>query len=191
MILRSLAGVYLNSAAVPARGAREESVPANLEAQYRTLIEQIPAVVFMVYLDRGVGEAYVSPQIETILGFSRAEWLEDPIRWYESIHPDDKARWSDEAAEMFLSGGPLRSVYRVIARSGEVVSFRCEAKMVRRRRRPPLVHPRRGVRHHRPEARRRGSARGAQLRHCGGGYGRRSGPGARRGWANRARQSRV
>ena len=86
----------------------------------------------MVYLDRGVGEAYVSPQIETMLGFSREEWLEDPVRWYERIHPDDKRRWSAEAAEMFLSGRPLRSVYRVIARDGHVVSFHCDASMVRR-----------------------------------------------------------
>ena len=28
----------------------------------------------------------------------------DPIRWYQHIHPDDKERWSIEAAEMFLSG---------------------------------------------------------------------------------------
>jgi hypothetical protein len=37
----------------------------------------------MAYLDRGIGEAYVSPQIEALLGFSQAEWLEDPVRWYE------------------------------------------------------------------------------------------------------------
>ena len=37
-----------------------------------------------------------------------------------------------EAAGMFLSGLPLRSVYRVIARDGRVVSFHCNARMVRR-----------------------------------------------------------
>src|SRR4030095_1498616 len=37
-----------------------------------------------------------------------------------------------EAAEMFLTGKPLRSVYRVIARDGHVVWFHCEARMVRR-----------------------------------------------------------
>ncbi|MDT5122282.1 MAG: hypothetical protein QOC96_1764 [Acidobacteriota bacterium] len=106
--------------------------PLNLEARYRTLVEQIPAVVFMAYLDQGIGEAYVSPQIEAVLGFKQEEWLNDPVLWYQQIHPDDKARWSIEAAEMFLSGQPLRSVYRVIARSGQVVWFHCEAKMVRR-----------------------------------------------------------
>ncbi|MGC1498879.1 MAG: PAS domain S-box protein [Terriglobales bacterium] len=104
----------------------------NLEARYRALVEQIPAVVFMAYLDRGIGEAYVSPQIEAALGFSQEEWLEDPIRWYSHIHPDDKQRWSTEAAEMFLTGNPLRSAYRVVSRSGEVLWFHCEAKMIRK-----------------------------------------------------------
>ena len=64
--------------------------------------------------------------------FRAMEWLEDPIRWYTRIHPDDKNRWSVEAAEMFLTGNPLRSIYRVVARDGHMVSFHCEAKMVRR-----------------------------------------------------------
>ena len=104
----------------------------NLEARYRALVEQIPAVVFMAYLDRGIGEAYVSPQIEAALGFSQEEWLEDPVRWYSHIHPDDKQRWSAEAAEMFLTGNPLRSAYRVVARDGRVIWFHCEAKMIRK-----------------------------------------------------------
>jgi PAS domain S-box-containing protein len=103
----------------------------NLEAKYRALLEQIPAVVFMAYLDRGISEAYVSPQIEASLGYSREEWLEDPVRWYEHIHPDDKQRWSLEAAGMFLSGKPLRSSYRVIARDGRVIWFHCDARMIR------------------------------------------------------------
>jgi PAS domain S-box-containing protein len=104
----------------------------NLEAKYRALLEQIPAVVFMAYIDRGTSEAYVSPEIEAALGYSREEWLEDPVRWYERIHPDDRQRWSLEAAEMFVSGKPLRSAYRVIARDGRVIWFHCDARMVRR-----------------------------------------------------------
>jgi PAS domain S-box-containing protein len=113
----------------------------NMEARYRALVEQIPAVVFMAYLDKGIGEAYVSPQIEAALGFSQSEWLEDPIRWYQRIHPDDKMRWSVEAAEMFTSGKPLRSAYRVMARDGRVLWFQCEAKMISREDgRPWFIH---------------------------------------------------
>jgi PAS domain S-box-containing protein len=129
-ILAELAGVFLHHATHPAAAADVE--PPNVEARYRALVEQIPAVVFMAYLDQGMGEAYVSPQIEKALGFTQREWLEDPIRWYQQIHPDDKARWSLEAAEMFLSGKPLRSSYRVVARDGHLIWFQCEAKMIRR-----------------------------------------------------------
>jgi PAS domain S-box-containing protein len=112
---------------------RSDAAPLpNLEARYRALVEQIPAVVFMAYLDRGIGEAYVSPQIEAALGYSQEEWLEDPVRWYSHIHPDDKQRWSSEAAEMFLTGNALRSAYRVLSRDGRVIWFHCEAKMIRK-----------------------------------------------------------
>jgi PAS domain S-box-containing protein len=114
---------------------------SSLEAKYRALLEQIPAVVFMAYLDRGISEAYVSPQIEASLGYSREEWLEDPVRWYKHIHPDDKQRWSLEAAEMFLSGKRLRSAYRVISRDGRVIWFHCDARMMRQADgRPWFIH---------------------------------------------------
>jgi PAS domain S-box-containing protein len=104
----------------------------DLDARYRALVEQIPAVVFLAFLDKDLSEAYVSPQIENLLGFSPGEWLHDPVRWYSQIHPDDKERWSIEAAGMLLTGQPVRSVYRALARNGRVVWFHCEVKMVRR-----------------------------------------------------------
>jgi PAS domain S-box-containing protein len=112
---------------------RSEELVPSMDARYRVLVEQIPAVVFMAYLDGGVSEAYVSPHIERMLGFSREEWLDDPIRWYQQIHPDDRQRWSIEAAEMFVSGKSLKSIYRVIARDGRILWFHCEAKLVRRK----------------------------------------------------------
>ncbi|HEX4785140.1 MAG TPA: PAS domain S-box protein [Candidatus Sulfotelmatobacter sp.] len=142
-ILQDLAGICRSHNPATARhvlyqqelaseeGVADEQIP-NLEARYRALVEQIPAVVFMAYLDRGIGEAYVNPQIEAALGFSREEWLDDPVRWYAHIHPDDKHRWSVEAAEMFLTGNPLRSAYRVLSRDGRVLWFHCEAKMIRK-----------------------------------------------------------
>src|SRR5271156_1260152 len=150
--LQELANVFLqqqsltSSATLDLAEAAEaqlspEAPLLNMEAKYRALVEQIPAVVFMAYLDKGIGEAYVSPQIEAALGFSQSEWLEDPVRWYDQIYPDDKQRWSTEAAEMFLSGKPLKSAYRVLARDGRVLWFHCEAEMIRREDgRPWFIH---------------------------------------------------
>jgi PAS domain S-box-containing protein len=113
----------------------------NFDVIYRVLAQQIPAVVFLAFLDEGIGQAYVSPHIETVLGFSQEEWLDDPVRWFKQIHPGDKQRWSVEAAQMLLSGQPLQSVYRVIARDGRVVWFQCDARMVRHDNGEPwLIH---------------------------------------------------
>jgi len=113
----------------------------NFETMYRILAEQIPAVVFLAYLDEGFGTAYVSPHIETVLGFSQEEWLNDPVRWFKQLHPEDKQRWSTEAAQMFLSGAPLQSTYRVMARDGHWVWFQCDARMIRHEDGQPwLVH---------------------------------------------------
>jgi len=141
-ILSDLAAVFLNDPQSPPtysevsnngqRGTHADPELPPHENMYRVLVEQIPALVFIAYLERGISEAYVSPQIESALGFSQAEWLEDPIRWYERVHPDDKQRWSVDAAETFLTGKPLKSAYRVIARDGKVVWFQCEVKMVRK-----------------------------------------------------------
>ena len=132
-VLADLARVFFQVSEDGESSARTGDDPGpTLEARYKVLLDQIPAVVFMAYLDQGIGEAYVSPQIEATLGFSQKEWLEDPVRWYRQIHPDDKSRWSEEAAGMFLSGEPLRSAYRVMARDGKVVWFHCEARLVRR-----------------------------------------------------------
>ncbi|MDX6289191.1 MAG: hypothetical protein QOH42_990, partial [Blastocatellia bacterium] len=106
--------------------------PLNHVARYRILVEQIPAIVFMAYLDDGIGEAYVSPHIEQVLGFTQEEWLDDPIMWFRQIHPDDKIRWSTDAANLFTAGEPLHSMYRVMARDGRVIWFQCEVKMVHR-----------------------------------------------------------
>ncbi len=102
-----------------------------LDARYRTLVENIPAVTFMAALDEAANELYVSPQIETLLGFSQKEWLEDPILWYLQLHPDDRNRWHEEFASTCSTGKPFRSIYRFLARDGRVVWVHGEAKMVR------------------------------------------------------------
>jgi PAS domain S-box-containing protein len=136
-LLSQLASTLASSAVFSGRPASPEQMaakriaePPDVTARYRTLVEQIPAVIFMAFLDQGFTQAYVSPYVETVLGFTQEQWLDDPIRWYNHIHPDDRARWSLEAAQLVLTGQPLRSVYRVIARDGHVVWFHCQVRIV-------------------------------------------------------------
>jgi PAS domain S-box-containing protein len=101
------------------------------QAQYRSLIEHIPAVTFLASLAGGRNQLYVSPQIESLLGFSQTEWLSDPILWYRQTHPDDRARVSTLFAESCATGRPFSDVFRVLTRSGETVWVHAQAHFVR------------------------------------------------------------
>jgi PAS domain S-box-containing protein len=101
------------------------------EAQYRTLVEQLPAVTFMASFAHGLREVYVSPQIKDLLGYSQAEWLESPKLWLDSLHPADAERWHADFAPLVFEGKPFHGVYRFTARDGKIVWILSDARIVR------------------------------------------------------------
>ena len=100
------------------------------EAKYRTLVEQIPAITYSISLAAGVDFLYVSPQIETLLGFSPEAWRADAENWERQIHPDDRERLLAEITHSLETGEPFSTEYRLLAKSGRVVWFRDEARVV-------------------------------------------------------------
>lgn len=108
-----------------------EAKLSKAEARYRSVVEHMPAVTFMASLDGGINELYVSPQIESLLGFTQDEWLGDPVLWYRQLHPDDRERWHKEFALTCASGESFRSEYRFTARDGREVWVHGEATMMR------------------------------------------------------------
>ena len=118
--------------------ARTEAKLRSAEIRYRTLVEQIPAVTFMAVLGEGENEIYVSPHIETLLGYTQKEWLENPFLWYSQLHPDDRTIWNEEFARGCRTGGPFRAECRFLARDGDVVWVRGEARIVKDDRGRPL-----------------------------------------------------
>jgi PAS domain S-box-containing protein len=100
------------------------------EAKYRTLVEQIPAITYTISLAAGVDFLYVSPQVETLLGFSPEAWRADAENWERQIHPDDRERLLAEITHSLETGAPFATEYRLLARSGRVVWFRDEARVV-------------------------------------------------------------
>jgi PAS domain S-box-containing protein len=124
--------------AAASQRANSEARLRAAELRYRTLVEQIPAVTFMAVLGEGENEVYVSPHIETLLGFTQQEWLEDPFLWYRQLHPDDRALWIAEFARGCRTGGPFRAECRFLARDGRIVWVRGEARLVKDERGRPL-----------------------------------------------------
>jgi PAS domain S-box-containing protein len=104
---------------------------AEAESKYRLLVEKLPVISYIGRVDEPRTTLYVSPQIESKLGYTQAEWTADPGLWIESIHPDDRDRVCDEKRRLRESGEPTRTLYRLIARNGTLISCRDEAVLVR------------------------------------------------------------
>lgn len=122
--LRELTGEYEMVIAERVRELR------NAEARYRAHVELIPAVTYIESLKTGE-TVYVSPQVESMLGFSPQEWLDDPRRWSKQIHPEDRDRVLEAVTKLRTGEGDLRTEYRLLTRGGREVPVRHEASLVR------------------------------------------------------------
>jgi PAS domain S-box-containing protein len=100
------------------------------EARYRTLVERLPAITYIAELGAGGAWHYVSPQIETMLGFSPAEWLSDPMNWMNHIYPEDR-EVALAAEKLFQETHELfQAEYRMCARDGRLLWFRDEGVLL-------------------------------------------------------------
>jgi PAS domain S-box-containing protein len=99
--------------------AEEEKTAA--EARYRSLIENIPLVTYMTGVEEPFSSLYVSPQVESLLGYPPEEWEAKPELARNSIHPDDRQRVETLGREARENGIPTRSEFRLVARDGRVV----------------------------------------------------------------------
>jgi PAS domain S-box-containing protein len=100
------------------------------EQRFRTLVEQLPAIIYVAALNSVGSTIYTSPQIETILGFSQAEWMADDDLWRKQIHPDDYARVMGDVVLSQSTGVPVPSEYRMLTRGGQQLWFRDQAVIV-------------------------------------------------------------
>jgi two-component system, cell cycle sensor histidine kinase and response regulator CckA len=109
---------------------RAEEELRSAETRFRTLVEQLPAITYVAEFGAAGLWSYVSPQIETLLGFSPAEWMADPEAWVKCLHPEDRERVLGEEEQSQHSGAPFRSEYRMITRDGRVLWCRDEATVM-------------------------------------------------------------
>src|ERR1700722_8067220 len=101
--------------------------------RYRTLVERLPAITYIAELGIDGPWHYVSPQIESILGFSPQEWLASPLNWLDHIHSEDRAV-AVAAEERFVETQEMyQAEYRMFARDGRVLWFRDEGVMLQSR----------------------------------------------------------
>jgi PAS domain S-box-containing protein len=127
--LRFEGGRWYAAAVTHAAPAAERRL-ATREAQLRALVEQVPAIVYTAGLGADAPWDYVSPQIETLLGYTAEEWLGRRDLWWDALHPEDRAHVLEDEDHSARPGGQLRSEYRLRRRDGTWVWVRDEATVI-------------------------------------------------------------
>jgi PAS domain S-box-containing protein len=100
------------------------------ETRYRALVEQLPLVTYVSSIDKPGFSAYVSPQIEDMLGYTPEEWLETPNLFWRVLHPEDVDRVRTEHRQGYESGGAFATQYRLVARDGRTVWVEDQVQVV-------------------------------------------------------------
>ncbi len=104
------------------------------EFKYRTLVERIPATIYIQMPQfSGAGAyavAYMSPQVEKLLGHPAQRFVEDPNFWNSVTHPEDLERLMAETERTDQTGEPFAMEYRMLHKDGGYRWIRDEAVLV-------------------------------------------------------------
>ena len=117
MSIWAITGLFL--AATYSGRIRVEQTLSETEQMYRELVESAQAIIWRAV--PGGGFTYVSPEAESVLGFPRRAWTEEPTFWLDHMHPDDR-EWAPEFCLHESEKLEAHSFdYRMIAADGRVV----------------------------------------------------------------------
>jgi PAS domain S-box-containing protein len=83
-----------------------------------------PTITYIDALDSAT-TLFISPQTTDVLGYTPADWYEDPGLWAKIVHPDDRDRDRVVSTE-----GPIDSVYRVRTADGRMLWMHDRARVV-------------------------------------------------------------
>jgi PAS domain S-box-containing protein len=114
---------------VTERRAAEERL-REAERRYRVLVEHLPLVTYIDEADALCTSIYISPQIETTLGYPREAWA-DPSFFPSILHPEDRDWVLAEHERAYTAHLEMALEYRVLHRDGHPVWFRDQMTIVR------------------------------------------------------------
>ena len=87
------------------------------EERFRTLVANVPGVIFRRAYDADWTVEYLSDGVEEICGYPSSDFIHNEMRTFASIvHPDDADRLGDAVAD----GRPYETEYRIVHRDGGI-----------------------------------------------------------------------
>lgn len=121
--------VLISIADITQRKIAEEALLES-ESRYRQLVEQINVVVYLDYAVVPSRPKYISPQIESLLGYTQEDWMADPNLMMSIIHPDDRPALIEEDIRTDKTKEPFVVEYRAFTRDGRMIWIHDEAVLV-------------------------------------------------------------
>ena len=105
-------------------------VQANAKERLAQLLSASPAVIYSFKASGNFAPTFVSTNIETLFGYTRREYLDNPDFWRERVHPDDLQRAETEVAEL-LKNGKRGLEYRFRRKDGSYCWVSDEQHLIR------------------------------------------------------------
>ncbi|MBE9205699.1 PAS domain-containing protein [Nostoc sp. LEGE 06077] len=101
------------------------------ELRYRTVVEQIPGVVYTSPISDSLEFAYISPQIQTLLNVPPQEWEAGFCNsWANFVHPQDHLRVLQAVQTGIATGESINTEYRMVTRDNKVIWVQDQASLV-------------------------------------------------------------
>ncbi|MDQ2651782.1 MAG: PAS domain S-box protein [Chloroflexota bacterium] len=91
------------------------------ESRYRSLIDHVPAVIYVLANDERQTPLYLSPRHEALTGYTNEEAQGRAGHWLEFVHPDDRVRVAAENNRSETYGEAFRAEYRLRRKDGSYV----------------------------------------------------------------------
>ena len=97
-----------------------ERARTETEAKYRALIEQVAAVSYIAEVGLHGEWRYVSPQVETIFGYTAEEWLARSDQWIRFV-PEEDHPIIKTAEDACVTARRFQAEYRITRKDGQII----------------------------------------------------------------------
>jgi PAS domain S-box-containing protein len=117
LVIAVVGGLFAHAGGQTVLRARTKAI----ERRYRHLVEEMPLSLYISALDERSNAIYVSPAIVDLLGYSLAEWRENPRLFEDILHPVDAERVLRAVVASKEQGHPYEAEYRLMCKDGSIV----------------------------------------------------------------------
>jgi PAS domain S-box-containing protein len=97
-----------------------ETALADSEERFRTLVGNVPGVIFRCEIDSDWTMEYMSDEIEDLVGYPSRDFVKRERAFADSVHPEDRQRLEDEVMAAVSEDRPYTTQYRVVHADGGI-----------------------------------------------------------------------